>query len=187
MFFNKTQTLVLLSLSALLAIASACIPIQSPFPQRYCVNGIQPEENSTFIPCDTYYTYGDGSSDVSRDMITDLALSEEQLLNAQAQHFSHKFELSEPQGMRLAKLVNEFGTVRERSEADLADFASRLYGVSPRRILSAVSRAQLGEVSEMNEVVADAAGKFETTPGNMRKIIKTLHGNLLHQQGIQLD
>ena len=135
--------------------------------------------------CDSYYYNGDGTQDTSRDMITDIAQAEEQMLQNQAKHFSTKFSLSEEQGLKLAKSINDFNAIQERSEQDVADFAQRLYGVSPSKIVAAAGKAQAGNAAEMNELVAEAAKNFNTTSENMKSIVQSLHGKLLEQQGIR--
>lgn len=138
-----------------------------------------------YYVCDTYYYNGDGTSETSRDMITDLAQAEEQMLANQGKHFASKFSLSEEQGLKLAKSINDFNAIKDRSEKDVADFAERLYGVNPSKIVAAAGKAQAGNNAEMNELVAEAAKNFNTTSDNMKSIVKSLHGKLLEQQGIQ--
>jgi hypothetical protein len=126
---------------------------------------------------------GDGQF-VTRDLVTATALSEEQALKLQARHFAEKFTLSDEQGMKIARSIHDLSALHDRTDADLKDFAVRLYGISPARILSAAGKAQAGDVSELNALVAESAASFGTTPSNMKRIIKSLHGELLREQGI---
>lgn len=135
--------------------------------------------------CDTYYNNGDGTTDTGRDMITNIAQAESQKLANQAKHYAEKFSLSADQGMKIAKTINDFNAVQNRSDADVADFAQRLYGVNPASIVSAVGKAQAGDNSQLNSVVAEAAKNFNTSSDNMKNIVKTLHGKMLEQQGIR--
>lgn len=137
--------------------------------------------------CDTVYYRTDGSVEsVSRDLITDIAQAEEIVLNSQGRHYSDKFELSAEQGLKIARTIRDFNQVQKRTDADLADFAQRLYGVEPSRIVSAVGRAQAGEPASLDSLVNEAAQRFETTPGNMKRIVRELHGKLLSEQGVSL-
>jgi hypothetical protein len=138
-----------------------------------------------YYTCDYYYYNGDGTTDTSRDMITDIAQAEQQKLDTQAKHYANKFSLSEEQGMKIAKTINDFNAVKNRSDADVADFAQRLYGVNPAKIVAAAGKAQAGDNTELNSVVAEAAKNFNTTSDNMKSIVKTLHGKMLEQQGIR--
>jgi ATPase subunit of ABC transporter with duplicated ATPase domains len=135
--------------------------------------------------CDTYYYNGDGTTDTSRDVITNIAQAEQQKLEAQAKHYADKFSLSVDQGMKIAKTIADFNAVQNRSDADVADFAQRLYGVNPTDIVAAVGKAQAGDNTQLNGLVAEAAKNFNTTADNMKNIVKTLHGKMLEQQGIR--
>ncbi len=138
-----------------------------------------------FYVCDTYYYNGDGTQETSRDMVTDIAQTEAQLLKAQAKHYASKFSLSEEQGAKIAKTVSDFNAIKDRSEKDLADFAQRLYGVNPSSIVSAVGAAQVGYNAQLNSLVNEAAKNFNTTSDNMKSIVKSLHGKMLESQGIR--
>ena len=174
--------LVTLTTGALLIGSMGCnVYVSSPQTYQDCYY-----DYYGYWVCDTYYYNGDGTKDTSHDMITDMAQAEQQMLQAQAKHYATKFSLSEDQGMKIAKTINDFNTVQNRSDKDVADFAQRLYGVSPTKIVAAAGKAQAGNSSELNDVVAEAAKNFNTTSDNMKSIVKTLHGKLLEQQGIQL-
>lgn len=134
--------------------------------------------------CSAYYYNGDGTTDTSRDIVTDIAQAEQQKLDAQAKHYADKFSLTVDQGMKIAKTLNDFAAVKNRADSDVADFAQRLYGVNPADIVSAVGKAQAGDNSQLNTVVAQAAKNFNTSSDNMKNIVKTLHGKMLEQQGI---
>ena len=86
--------------------------------------------------------------------------------------------------MKIAKTVNDYNAIQNRSDSDVADFAQRLYGVNPSKIASASSAAQLGDNTQLNAVVAEAAKNFNTSADNMKSVVKSLHGKMLEQQGI---
>jgi hypothetical protein len=136
--------------------------------------------------CEYYYYNGDGTKDVSKDIVTDIAQAEQAKLDNAAKHYASKFSLSAEQGMKIAKTVADFNTVQSRSAEDVADFAQRLYGVNTQSLIAAVGNAQAGDTTKLNEVVAEAAKNFSTTTENMKSIVKTLHGNALKEAGINL-
>jgi t-SNARE complex subunit (syntaxin) len=136
--------------------------------------------------CETHYYSADGSVETTHDMITDAARAEEILLERQGAHYATKFSLSAEQGMKIAKTVNDYNALQSRSDQDVADFAQRLYGLNPAKIVDAAGQAQAGDNTSLNQVVSEAAVNFNTTPENMKNIVKTLHGKLLQEQGIQL-
>lgn len=138
-----------------------------------------------YYVCDVYYYNGDGTTDsTSKDEITNIAQAEEAKLAIAGKHYAEKFSLSVEQGTKIAKTLNDFKAIENRSDADVADFAQRLYGVNPTSIVAAVGKAQAGDNSQLNDVVAEAAKNFNTTQDNMKNIVKTMHGKALEQQGI---
>ena len=176
----KKLSLVIAVLGAAFG-ASACTYYTSPNYYNNCYY-----DYYGYYVCDSYYYNGDGTTDVSHDMVTDIAQAEQQMLQVQAKHYANKFSLSEDQGMKIAKTLNDFNALQNRSDKDVADFAQRLYGVSPTKIVAAAGKAQAGDNTDMNALVAEAAKNFNTTSDNMKSIVKTLHGKMLEQQGIQL-
>jgi hypothetical protein len=176
---SKKTGLFAIAVLALLINASGCVFSSGPSRHTDCYGDI-------ITYCETHYYNGDGTVDTSRDMITDIAqVEQEQLANA-GRHYAAKFALSEEQGLKIAKTIDDFNTVQNRSDADIADFAKRLYGVDPTAIASAVGKAQAGDNSQLNQVVGEAAQNFNTTPENMKNIVKTLHGEMLERQGVKL-
>jgi hypothetical protein len=175
------KNISLLALSASIAVAaSACNVTVDQGGHTDCYYDIF----GNYV-CNTYYYNGDGTTDTSRDIITNIAQVEQQKLEAQGKHFADKFSLSLDQGIKIAKTISDFNTIQNRSDSDVADFSNRLYGVNPTDIVSAVGKAQAGDNSQLNSVVNEAAKNFNTTSDNMKNIVKTLHGKMLEQQGIR--
>jgi hypothetical protein len=176
----KKISMALAALSMAFAASACTTTVSGPSTYQDCGY-----DYYGYYYCSTYYYNGDGTTDTSRDMITDIAQAEQQMLSNQAKHYATKFSLSEEQGMKIAKTINDFNTVQSRSDKDVAEFAQRLYGVNPSKIVSAVGAAQAGDNAQLNDVVAEAAKNFNTTSDNMKQIVKNLHGKMLEQQGIR--
>jgi hypothetical protein len=174
---------IVLSMAALLALAFSGCRTYTTGPTYY--NNCYYNYYGYYV-CDSYYYNGDGSTETSRDVITNIAQTEQEMLANQAKHYASKFSLSEEQGLKIAKTINDFNAVQSRSDQDVADFAQRLYGVNPSQIVSAAGAAQAGDNTQLNGLVSEASKNFNTTPENMKKIVKSLHGKMLEQQGIQL-
>ncbi len=138
-----------------------------------------------YYVCDYYYYNADGTTDTSRDIVTDVANSDEARISNAAQHYAQKFNLSDEQGLKLARTIVDYQALQSRSDQDLADFAQRLYGVNPAEIVSAVSSAQAGDSTKLNGLVTEAAKNFNTTPETMKEIVKNLHGKALEEQGVR--
>lgn len=145
--------------------------------------------NSNQCGYDVYYGYycaGEhGEAVLTRDVTTSVAEAEQAQVEVTARHYSRQFHLASEQGMKIAKTIRDYNALSTRSEQDVAEISRRLYGLDPSRVISAVRDAQLGQSEHLNEVVSDAAKNFGTTPENMREIVKTLHGTILREQGIQ--
>lgn len=168
---------------SMVAVTQGCTWGVSYYPQTYTYCYY---DYWGYYICEYNYYNGDGTTDEGKDIVANVSNAEEAALFSAARHYSSKFSLSEEQGMKVARTIRDFSSVQNRTEQDIADFARRLYGVDPTRVASAVAKAQAGNSTEFSAVVSEAAANFETTPENMKSIIKTLHGKALADQGISL-
>jgi hypothetical protein len=87
----------------------------------------------------------------------------------------------------MAKVVADFSKLKDRTDADLAQFAERLYGINTQQLASAVSNAQVGDNSKLNEVISQAADNFQTSRENMKEIVNYMHGKALREAGVNLN
>ncbi len=94
--------------------------------------------------CYWEYYNQDGSLAQELDISGEVADREALVLSKTLNVYAEKFSLSADQAMKIAKNVKDFGALQDRSEADIADFAQKLYGVNPSEIVSAVANAQVG-------------------------------------------
>lgn len=136
--------------------------------------------------CYWEYYNQDGSLAQELDLSGEVADREALVLNKTAEVYAEKFSLSNDQAMKIAKNVKDFEALQDRSESDIADFAQKLYGVNPSEIVSAVANAQVGNNTELEAVINQAAENFNTSKENMKEIVKELHGKALEANGIQL-
>jgi hypothetical protein len=136
--------------------------------------------------CYWEYYNEDGSVAKELDMVAEVADKEQVVLEKTAEKFAEKYNLNAEEGMKIAKNLSDFSALQDRSEADIADFAQKLYGVNPSEIVSAVSAAQVGNNGELESVVEKAAENFNTSKENMKEIVKELHGKALSESGIEL-
>jgi hypothetical protein len=121
-----------------------------------------------------------------RDVITDVAVAEEKALQSAGSYYATKFGLSDDQGLKIAKTLNDFATLQSRSEQDIADFTQRLYGVNFNTLKPALDAATLGDNQPLEAVIDEAAQNFGTSPETMRGVVKSLHNKLLDEAGINL-
>lgn len=122
----------------------------------------------------------------STDIMGDVAGVESNRLKKASAFYANKFSLSDEQGLKLAKTIQDFKSLQRRDANDLAEFSQKLYGLNPEEIITSVSSAQVGDYSELDSVINKAAKNFETTSQNMREIIKTIHKSALRDNGIEL-
>lgn len=118
------------------------------------------------------------------DITADASEVQKIKLERMALRYAEKFELSTEDALKVAKNVNDFTALEDRTEEDLADFAQKLYGVNPSDIVSAVGKAQVGNNSELESLIESI--DFETSLENKKALVKELHGNALRANGIEL-
>ena len=94
--------------------------------------------------------------------------------------------LSTDAAAKVAKNVSDFSALADRSEADIADFATKLYGVNPSEIILAVGEAQVGNNAELDSVIEKASSNLGASSESMKAIVKELHGKALEANGIEL-
>lgn len=181
------MTNLLLALVAVVGLSACNGGVYVGGGYESCYLEYDPFWDEFYEVCEYYYSNSDGEvKGMSSDVVADAGEKEEKFLNASAEFYANEFSLSKEKGLKLAKTLKDFKATTSRTEADLADFAERLYGINPSKMVSAVSEAQTGDSSALNEVVNEAAEKFGTDADNMKDIVKFLHGKTLRENGINL-
>ena len=186
----KTNLLKLLAMLVMLASFTSCVV--EPYDPYY-----QPTDHYNCYPVYNYWGYylyddcyweyynADGSL-FEKDLVSNVADKEALFLEKLTGVYEQKFALSTEAASKVAKNVSDFSALTDRSEEDIADFAQKLYGVNPSEIISAVSSAQVGNNTELDQVIEKAADNLGTTNESMKAIIKELHGKALQEGGIDL-
>jgi cyclic lactone autoinducer peptide len=136
--------------------------------------------------CVWEYYNSNGEVEVSKDIVADVADKEAFALEKAGEFYADKFNLSVDKGMKLAKTIKDFNALSERSAADVAEFAEKLYGVNPNALVSAVGSAQVGNNAELDAIIETSAESFNTSTENMKDIVEYLHGKALSENGISL-
>ncbi len=136
---------------------------------------------------DCYWEYynTDGTL-MEKDLVSEVADQEAVLLEKLTGVYAEKFSLSTEAASKVAKNVQDFSALEERSAEDIADFAERLYGVNPSEIVSAVSSAQVGMNAELESVIEKASANLGTNSAQTKALIQELHGKALEANGIEL-
>tara|TARA_B100001971_G_C18268046_1_gene596804 strand:+ start:260706 stop:261317 length:612 start_codon:yes stop_codon:yes gene_type:complete len=139
-----------------------------------------------YTECGYYYYNTDGTQSFELDMVAQVADQEAFALEKTASIYAEKFSLSTDKAMQIAKNIKDLNALEDRSAADLADFAQKLYGVNPSEVVDAVANAQVGNNAELDAVISTAAENFNTDTETMKAIVKELHGQALEANGIEL-
>jgi hypothetical protein len=168
------------------ALTGCDVGVSASYYDPYCYYQYDPWYGYDVYVCDSYYYYGNGTQEVSRDIIEDVARKDEILVEKAGAFYAKKFQLGAEEGMKMAKIVRDFNLIQDRSAKDVEAFAEKLYGVNSNKLMEAVSSAQAGNNQKLDGVLGEAAVNFGTSKENMKEIVKTLHGNLLKQNGISL-
>lgn len=179
----------LLALVALVGAFSSCRVVVEPY-RPTTVYDCYPVYDAwgyyMYDECGWYYYNDKGEATKELDMVGEVADKEELVLNKYATRYSEKYNLSTEQGLKIAKNIRDYSALKNRSAVDIADFAQKLYGVNPSKIVSALSAAQVGEKAQLESVIEEASENFNTSKQNMKSIINELHGRVLKDHGIEL-
>ena len=110
------------------------------------------------------------------DVIAAASTREKEVRVSVGRALSQKYALNEESGIRISKTLQDWaklGRDRARTDADVADFSKRLFGVSSSRAESAVQTALLSrDVKPMEEVNVDVAAYWGTSPEVSKQILK---------------
>lgn len=133
------------------------------------------------------YALNNNEEQSGRDLIADAAAKEEATVAKAGKAFAQKYALSEATGVSIARTLNQMATLpkrlnRARTQADLADFTKRLYGVDLERAMAATTAAQAGSADALRSMNADVAAHWgtqaETSEAILRGWYKDLASNL---------
>lgn len=121
-----------------------------------------------------------------RDLITTVSANQNANITKTADLLAKKYSLSATTSLNVAHSLIDWNKLSNRTEADLADFSKRLYGIDIKKVNSALVLSAQGNNSELDQTIAEAAVNWGTTPENMKNIIKDFHGNELREMGVEL-
>ena len=130
----------------------------------------------------------DSESEMDRDVIAVVAVEEQRTLQEAGRDFAQRYALAEDVGVRIARVVNDWsriGMKRARTEADIRDFTTRLYGVDFNKVAVSLERAKKGDRAEFAEVLQDMAHAWGTTPETAHVILVNSYGSLLREYNLE--
>lgn len=125
------------------------------------------------------YALNESGKERGRDMMSDMAAAETQLVEKAADSLADRFALSGETSLKVARTLNDWaslGKKRGRTEKDVADFSQRLYGVSVEKAAAALISAKQGDLSGVESVNTEIAGHWNTDAETSKEILKTWYG-----------
>lgn len=177
-FFNFSLFIVLfLTFTSCRSSSTSYNPPLDPTP--ICSEIISPDIDPGCVIM--YYSSGET---IELDIQAQAADLEEAITQSLSTRYQENFGLSLEDASKIAQTVTDFSTLQERSNEDLADFAEKLYGINPTNIISAVSKAQVGDHQELDHLISDKSHDFEISESQMKGLIQDLHGQVLMENGI---
>ncbi len=138
-------------------------------------------ESPTGIIYDEYGNALNKKKGRSRDIVGDVAKQETAIVEKAGREFAAKNSISAEKGIQVAKALNEWakmGKDRQRTDADIAAFTERLYGVDYSKVKSALENAEKGDKALLNETISDAAKNWGISSENMKGMLKRWYKNV---------
>jgi len=113
-----------------------------------------------------------------KDLIGDVAALEDKKVAAAGKAFATKYALAEATGVQIAKTLNDWavlGKKRAKTDADLAAFTKRLYGISLDSAKSAIEVAQQGDMGQLENLNTEVAAHWGTSAETSKAILKSFY------------
>ena len=134
-----------------------------------------------------WYTYQENGQRVAQEDIAEFNGDVKKLrISKLSEMYGKKFSLPEEKAKKLAKGALELEILEGKRQAEILNWAQRFYGVSTAQITQALSSAQAGDTSALDELIGKIAASFGATPETMKEIVKELHGFALREKHIEL-
>jgi hypothetical protein len=111
-----------------------------------------------------------------KDLIGDVAALEEASIQEAGRAFAARHALAEETGLHVARTLHDWATLGKkhaRTDADLADFSQRLFGVSLDNAKSALDYAKTGDLSRLEALNKQVAERWGTSPETSKEILQS--------------
>lgn len=129
-----------------------------------------------------------GSTEEGHDLIAQVVEHSDAEVLTAGRKVADQFALSEDTGIQIARTMNSWAAVaRKRSltDADIADFSKRLYGIEIDQAKEALVKAKAGDKSGIEKASADIGKYWGTSPETVKTIFKTWYKDELKNIGLQ--
>ena len=141
-----------------------------------------------------YDDYGNALNEMddasqSADVIAQAAAKEKQVATAVGKALAQKYALAEDKGIMISKTLQDWATLgkgRARTDADVSDFASRLYGVDASKAKNAITQALATQSQQpIEDLNVDVAAHWGTSPEVSKQILKGWYKDEVAAYGIK--
>jgi hypothetical protein len=123
------------------------------------------------------------NNEASADVITQAANQADLIVKDAGKALAQQYALSEESGVHIAKSLQDWavlGKDRTRTASDIADFSTRLYGVSAVKVGAALTQASATRsLKPLEELNVDVAAHWGTSPEVSKTILKKWYQNEL--------
>ena len=120
------------------------------------------------------YSLNEAGQTEGRDLMADVAVKEKAKIIEAGKGLAAQHALSEVTGIEIATTLNSWATLGKnhgRTQADIADFSNRLFGISVEQVKPALAAAQQGDLNGLNSLNNDVATHWDTTPETSKEIL----------------
>jgi hypothetical protein len=143
-----------------------------------------------------YDAYGNALNEVdpesaqTADVIAQAAAQEKQVAKVVGKALAQKYALAEDKGVMISKTLQDWANLgkggRARTQTDVSDFASRLYGVDASKAKNAIAQALASQSQQpIEELNVDVAAYWGTSPEVSKQILKGWYKDEVATYGIK--
>ncbi len=129
------------------------------------------------------------NAEISADVIAQSATLEKQVAITAGKSFAQKYALAEDKGILISQTLQSWAILakdRARTDADVSEYAKRLYGVELSRAKNAMILAATTQNQQpLEDLNVDVAAHWGTTPEVSKQILKAWYQQELSGYGIK--
>lgn len=127
--------------------------------------------------------------EVSADVIAQAAAQEKQVAVKVGKILAQKYALAEDKGILISKTLQDWAVLardRARTESDITEFATKLYGVDTNKAKNAMAQAVATQSQQpLEELNVDVAAHWGTSPEVSKQILKGWYKEEVAAYGIK--
>lgn len=127
--------------------------------------------------------------EVSADVIAQAAAQEKKVAVKVGQILAQKYALAEDKGILISKTLQAWAVLardRARTESDVSEFATKLYGVETSKAKNAMAQAMATQSQQpLEELNVDVAAHWGTSPEVSKQILKSWYKDEVAAYGIK--